>query len=126
MASQRRQFTRELKVEAVRLVFERRVSDSQAARDLGFTSMCSATAFESSAPILRMPSQAMGSRSRRTRRLPAETGSRSPEDGTQHPEKSRGLLREGVDVKFGFIAKHRGIWPVDVHCEALSDRSIRD
>jgi hypothetical protein len=26
-------------------------------------------------------------------------------------KKSRGLLREGVDVKFGSIAKHRGIWP---------------
>jgi len=22
-------------------------------------------------------------------------------------------------VKFGFVAKHRGIWPVDVQCEAL-------
>ena len=22
-------------------------------------------------------------------------------------------------MKFGFIAKHRGIWPVDVQCEAL-------
>ena len=26
-------------------------------------------------------------------------------------KKSRGLLREGIDVKFGFIAKHRGICP---------------
>jgi hypothetical protein len=24
-----------------------------------------------------------------------------------------GLLREGIDVKFVFIAKHRGIWPAD-------------
>jgi len=23
-------------------------------------------------------------------------------------------------VKFGFVAKHRGIWPVDVVCEALA------
>ena len=34
-------------------------------------------------------------------------------------KKSRGLLREGVDMKFGFIAKHRGIWPVRWMCEAL-------
>src|SRR4051812_37979019 len=27
-----------------------------------------------------------------------------------HPKKSRGLLREGIDVRFGFVAKHRGIW----------------
>ena len=30
-------------------------------------------------------------------------------------KKSRGLLREGIDVKFGFIARHRGIWPAADH-----------
>ena len=39
--------------------------------------------------------------------------------GAGHLKKSRGLLREGVDVKFGFMAKHRGIWPVAWLCEAL-------
>ena len=34
-------------------------------------------------------------------------------------KKSRGLLREGIDVKFGFVAKHRGIWPAEWLCEAL-------
>ena len=33
--------------------------------------------------------------------------------------RQRDLLREGIDVKFGFIAKHRGIWPADWMCEAL-------
>jgi len=33
--------------------------------------------------------------------------------------KNRGLLREGVDVKFGFVAKHRGALPVYLMCEAL-------
>jgi putative transposase len=32
---------------------------------------------------------------------------------------SRGLLREGIDVKFSFIAKHRGIWPAEWVCGAL-------
>lgn len=32
---------------------------------------------------------------------------------------SRSLLRQGVDVKFGFMAKHRGIWPVNLMCDAL-------
>ena len=36
-----------------------------------------------------------------------------------HPKKSRGLLCEGEHVKFGFIAKHRGIWPAAWMCEAL-------
>src|SRR5204863_5226534 len=38
---------------------------------------------------------------------------------TRYPKKSRGLLREGIDVKFGFVAKHRGIWPANWMCEAL-------
>ena len=38
---------------------------------------------------------------------------------TRHPKKSRGLLREGIDVKFAFIAKHRGIWPAEWLCGAL-------
>jgi hypothetical protein len=34
-------------------------------------------------------------------------------------EKGRGPLPEGVDLKFGFIAKHRGVWLVKLMCEAL-------
>src|SRR5471030_632617 len=33
------------------------------------------------------------------------------EGRARHPKKSRSVLREGVDVKFGFVAKHRGVWP---------------
>src|SRR5262249_56458277 len=41
------------------------------------------------------------------------------EGGAGHSKKSRGLLCEGIDVKFGFIAKHRGIWAVEWMCGAL-------
>jgi hypothetical protein len=34
-------------------------------------------------------------------------------------KKGHSLLREGVDMKFGFIAKHRGIWLVAWLCAAL-------
>src|SRR5262249_60182506 len=34
-------------------------------------------------------------------------------------KKSRGLRREGVDMKFCFSAKHRGIWPAGWLCGAL-------
>src|ERR1700761_7015844 len=34
-------------------------------------------------------------------------------------KKSRGLLREGINMKFAFIAKHRGIWPAEWLCGAL-------
>jgi hypothetical protein len=33
--------------------------------------------------------------------------------------KSRGLLRKGIGMKFGFVARYRGIWPVRSTCEAL-------
>ena len=49
----------------------------------------------------------------------AAEGSCDAEDGARHPEKSRGLFREGVEVKFGFVAKHRGVWPVLLMCGAL-------
>jgi transposase-like protein len=35
------------------------------------------------------------------------------------PKKGARLLREGPDVRFGFIAKHRAVWPVRVLCEVL-------
>src|SRR6185503_18651491 len=49
----------------------------------------------------------------------AQARSHQAESRTRHPKKSRGLLREGIDVKFGFIVKHRGIWPAGWLCEAL-------
>src|SRR5512141_3148518 len=54
-----------------------------------------------------------------SRDRPATEGSRETQDGTRHPKKSRGLLRQGIDVKFGFVAKHRGIWPVAMTCDTL-------
>src|SRR4029078_12188914 len=41
------------------------------------------------------------------------------EGRTRHYKKSRGLLREGIDMMFAFIAKHRGIWPAEWLCGAL-------
>jgi hypothetical protein len=34
-------------------------------------------------------------------------------------KKGRGLVREGSDMRFAFIANHRSIWPVAWLCEAL-------
>src|SRR5205085_1266496 len=49
----------------------------------------------------------------------AQARSDQAEGGARHSKKSRGLLREGIDVKFSFIAKHRGIWPAEWLCGAL-------
>jgi len=117
---QRRKFSREFKLEAVKLVRERGVSVSQAARDLDLHEN-----------VLR----------KWVREQMADPGSAFPGHGAMKPEqqeierlrrelarmkaerdilkKSGGLLRQGPDMRFEFIAKHRGIWPVSWICEAL-------
>ncbi|MFN7322276.1 MAG: IS3 family transposase [Methylobacterium sp.] len=117
---QRRRFGREFKVEAVRLIRERGVSVAQAARDLDVHEN-----------VLR----------KWVKELAADPGQAFPGHGQMKPEqleieklrrevaklkaerdipkKGRSLLREGRDMRFAFIAKHRGIWPVAWLCEAL-------
>ncbi|MEN3748767.1 IS3 family transposase [Sphingomonas sp. HF-S3] len=117
---QRRKFSREFKLEAVKLVLERGVSAAQAARDL-----------DVHANVLR----------KWIREAEGDPGSAFPGHGNLRPEqleierlrrelarmkaerdilkKAGGLLREGLDMRFTFIAKHRGIWPVSWICEAL-------
>jgi putative transposase len=115
----KRQFGRELKLEAVKLVEERGLSVRQAPQDLDVHKN-----------VLRK----MGTRASRATRggIPgqrqdngagcgdsaAAQRGRQAQDGARSAEKSRGLLREGVDLKFSFIAKHRGVWPVNLMCEA--------
>lgn len=116
----RRQFSREFKVEAVKLVDRaRRCSGASCARP-----RCARDAAEG------MDARADGrlaagvprqgrDEARAGRDRAAAQGGCQAQDGARHPEKSRGLLRQGVDVKFGFVAKHRGAWPVNLMCEAL-------
>ncbi|MDR4473090.1 MAG: IS3 family transposase [Nitrospira sp.] len=116
----RRTFTREFKLEAVKLVRERGVTMAQAARDLGVHDH-----------VLR----------RWVREYVADTQQAFPGQGQMKPDqlelerlrrevtklkaerdilkKPRPLLREGVAVKCGFIVKHRGSWPTAWLCEAL-------
>ncbi|MDM8007120.1 MAG: IS3 family transposase [Phycisphaerae bacterium] len=116
----RRQFSREFKVEAVRLVKERGVTVAQAARDLDVHEN-----------VLRKWVQEFGADARQAfpgkgimkpeqaeiARLKKEVAKLKMERDI--PKKSRSLLREGVDMKFGFVAKHRGVWPVMLMCETL-------
>ena len=116
----RRQFSREFKLEAVRLVKDRGVSVLQAARDLDVHEN-----------VLR----------KWVRELAADPHQAFPGKGVMKPEqaeidrlkkenaklrmerdilqKSRGLLCQGLTVKFEFVAKHRVAWPVNLMCEAL-------
>ncbi len=99
---QRRKFSREFKLEAVRLVRERGVAVAQAARDLDVHEN-----------VLR----------KWVKEFAADPGHAFPGHGQMKPEQLEidRLRREGLDMRFGFIAKHRGIWPVAWMCRAPKD-----
>src|SRR5215831_17155252 len=116
---ERRKFTREFKLEAVRLIKERGVScpgvagpwcASVAVARLG------EEARRGCGPGLSWPRP---DEARTARDRASQARGHQAEGRARHPKKSRGLLREGIDVKFGFIAKHRGIWPAGWLCGAL-------
>ena len=117
---ERRQFTREFKLEAVRLIKERGVSYAQASKDLGVhpTQLRNWVKQLADDPQHAFPGHGqMKPEQLEIAQLKREVA--QAEGRTGHPKKSRGLLREGIDVKFGFIAKHRGIWPAEWLCGAL-------
>ena len=117
----RRSFSREFKLEAVRLVREGGVSVAQAARDLDLhqnmlRNWVREVAADPAQAFRPGADEAGAGRDRAAAPRSSEAQGRA-----RHPKKSRRLLREGPDMKmiFGFVAKHRGIWPVAFLCEAL-------
>ncbi|UPJ55227.1 IS3 family transposase [Bradyrhizobium sp. 192] len=117
---QRRKFSREFKVEAVKLVRERGVSVAQAGRDLGVHENVLRKWVKEfgSDPVQAFPGHGqMKPEQLEIERLRREVTKLKAERDI--PKKGRCLLREGSDMKFGFIAKHRTIWPVAWLCEAM-------
>ncbi|HCY5196609.1 TPA: IS3 family transposase [Staphylococcus aureus] len=116
----RRTFSREFKLEAVKLVIERGVSVAQAAKDLDVHE----NVLRKWVRELRQEPQEAFPGNGKQKAQDAEIARLHKEVAKLKMErdilkKGRGLLREGVDVKFGFVAKHRGAWPVNLMCEAL-------
>ena len=110
---ERRKFSREFKLEAVKLVSERGVGFAQAARDLDLhVNVLRKWVREQAAD----PRQAFpGKGQMRPEQLEIEKLRREVAKLKAERDilkKSRGLFREGLDMKFGFVAKHRVIWPV--------------
>ena len=116
---ERRRYTREFKLEAVRMIRDRGVSYARASEDLKvypaqLRNWVKAFADDPRqafpGPGQMKPEQLeIACLKREVIRLKAE----------RDILKSRVLLRKGIDVKFGLIAKHRRIWPADWLCEAL-------
>lgn len=118
----RRTFSREFKLEAVKLVAERGVTvaqAAQAAKDLDVHENVLRKWVRELVRCRRTPSLAWQEDAPGSRDSQAARGSGQAQDGARHLERGRGLLREGVDVKFCFVAEHRGAWPVNLMCELL-------
>ncbi len=113
----RRIFSREFKVEAVRLVKKRGISVAQACRDLDVHENLSRQ------ELTAHPAQAFPGRGQQTpgqleiERLRREVAKLRAERDTL--KKGRSLLRERSEMRCTFIAKHRSVWPVAWLCEAL-------
>ncbi|TAM98526.1 MAG: IS3 family transposase [Rhizobiaceae bacterium] len=117
---QRRKFSREFKLEAVRLVKDRGVAVAQAARDLDVhENVLRKWVRElSTDPQHAFPGRGqMKPEQQEIDRLRKEVAKLRAERDI--PKKGRSLLREGSDMRFAFIAKHRNIWPVAWLCDAL-------
>lgn len=116
----RRSFSREFKLETVKLVRERGVSVAQACRDLDLHENVLRKWMRQQAgdPKSTFPGHGqMKPEQQEIGRLRLEVTMLKAERDIL--KECRGIPREGVDVKFGFMAKHRGIWPVRWMCGAL-------
>jgi len=116
----RLQFTKEFKVEAVRLVWDRGVLVAQASHDLDVHEdlLRNWTKDFEADPRQALPDQgSMKPERSETERLRREVQKLKAQRDIL--KKSRWLLRQGPNMMFSFVAKHRGIWPVALICEAL-------
>jgi transposase-like protein len=108
----RRKFSREFKLEAVRLAREPGATAAQIARDLGLHQnvLRSWIKLYESDPTHAFPGggHLTGARGDRG----AEEGSAQAQSGAGHLKKSNGLLRQRIELRYAFVAKHREIWPV--------------
>ncbi|WP_371212523.1 IS3 family transposase [Methylocystis sp. ATCC 49242] len=116
----RRIFSREFKVEAVRLVKERGVTVAQACRDLDVHENVLRRWVRdlTTDPVQAFP----GHGQRKPEQLEIERLRREVAKLRAERDilkKAGSLLCEGSEMRFAFVAKHRSVWPVAWLCEAL-------
>ncbi|WP_140984722.1 IS3 family transposase [Asticcacaulis tiandongensis] len=117
---EKRKYSREYKIETVKMIRDRGVTAAQAGRDLGIHPTVLrhwVREFETD-PKDAFPGKGqMKPEQLEIDRLRKEVAKLKAERDIL--KKGRRLLCEGKPMKFSFIAKHRGIWPVAWMCEAL-------
>ena len=117
---ERRRFTREFKLEAVRLIKDRGVSYAQASQDLEVhpTQLRNWVKAFADDPQHAFPGHGqMKPEQLEIARLKREVIKLKAERDIL--KKAAAYFAKEIDVKFAFIAKHRGIWPADWLCGAL-------
>src|ERR1700722_18349193 len=117
---ERRKFTREFKLEAVRLIKHRGVSYAQASQDLSVheSQRRSWVKAQADDPQHAFPGQGqMKPEQLEIAQLKREVIKLKAERDIL--KKAAAYFAKESDVKFGFIAKHRGIWPAGWLCGAL-------
>ena len=119
-ASNRRRFSREFKVEAVRMVNEGNRSMNAVARDLGLHANVLGRWKRqlSDDPNYSFPGKGkLKEPDAENRRLRREV--ERLKDGARHFKKSHQYLFQRKRVRFRFIDNHRGIWPLYLMCRVL-------
>ena len=117
MTRKRRKFSKEFKLETVKLVKEGPRSVGEVARDLDLTESAVRNwvrQFDVDAGVREGVSHG------RARGVaPAALGEPAATDGARHLKKSDGLLRQGIDVRFAFIEAEKARFPVTMMCRLL-------
>jgi putative transposase len=108
------EFRREFKLDVVRLVKERGAAVAKPVI-WKFTGTGSVSGSGILKPICRISFLARADKARAIGDRAAAPRSHQAQCGTGHPNKRRGVIH----LKYSFIAKHRGIWPVEWLCGAL-------
>ena len=117
MGQKRRQYSREFKLDALKLVAEGR-SVASVARGLGIHVN---TLHGWRAQLANDPQSAFAERdtSREKDEARAEDAAEARGAGARHPEKSGGLLRKRRGLRFRFIHAHRSVFEVGLMCSTL-------
>ena len=120
MAKTRRSFSSEFKAQAVKLVTEQ--GKGVAEVDQRPRSLREPAAGPEAVPGRgrrpRLPRQGQPARPRGGTASAPGRG-QAAHDGARHPEKSDGLLRQGVVMRYDFVEAHRETWPVRLMCRVL-------
>ena len=119
MGEPQRKFTKEFKIEAIRLIVEEGRRISELSGDLGVAeNLLRCWKRKSEEGKRAIPRQGR-SESRRCRVASVETRELTSAHGARHIKKSGGYLLGGTSMKYVFVRDNREAFPVSLMCRSL-------